>query len=535
MQLYPTRSTFHVVVAGIGLITLGAAARLAPVIAFGGAMLLAVAFGRAVAECSVARLRAAGFEMVWSQPARVHRMLRGGSTVLRGELRNRGDETLSTSNLRAIASSMIEASVAPQALTLGPGARAFFDVTLRAQRVGRWGLHGIALEVRGTPLGAEGLFELPLLFANPIGVEVLPASLGTLVASPRGGRARRSADAGRAGTRAGAGDELRELRDHAPGDPFKRIAWKASARRGRLLVRETDRDEHDIVWLVLDSSVELWAGAPGAAPLDRMIDGVAATAMRHLRRGDSVGLVVAASRVGAWIDPANGPAQGFALADALVSAASVVDSDRSELSEADVARLVSEHARPLDPGSASDAARIDIDALAKRAERLRRHAPFSPRLPFAPTARDAALRQYLASFGIESPPRIDGEREAAEVNLAGVLERIAGERSRANVIHVWAPAPARPAALSASIAALRRQRRELRWTLPPFESGIGSERLQRSGTGARSIAHVVEQAVILRAQAARMRGERVLTRLGVRVVALQGWRRPWPLSPEART
>ena len=31
--------------------------------------------------------------------------------------------------------------------------------------------------------------------------------------------------------------EIRELREHMPGDPFKKIAWKASARRGRLLVR----------------------------------------------------------------------------------------------------------------------------------------------------------------------------------------------------------------------------------------------------------------------------------------------------------
>ena len=31
----------------------------------------------------------------------------------------------------------------------------------------------------------------------------------------------------------GEGDDLRELREHQPGDPFRKIAWKASARRGR--------------------------------------------------------------------------------------------------------------------------------------------------------------------------------------------------------------------------------------------------------------------------------------------------------------
>ena len=39
---------------------------------------------------------------------------------------------------------------------------------------------------------------------------------------------------------AGSGTELRELRELRPGDPFKSIAWKASARSGKLLVREVE-------------------------------------------------------------------------------------------------------------------------------------------------------------------------------------------------------------------------------------------------------------------------------------------------------
>ena len=63
-----------------------------------------------------------------------------------------------------------------------------------------------------------------------------------------------AADAGRPGPLSGDGYELRELRDHQPGDPFKRIAWKASARHGTLLVRDHEREERDVVWLLLDAS-----------------------------------------------------------------------------------------------------------------------------------------------------------------------------------------------------------------------------------------------------------------------------------------
>jgi uncharacterized protein (DUF58 family) len=399
-----------VAVAGAGLLALGAAARLAPVVAFGGAMILAIAFGRAMALVTVTRLRAAGFEMVWTGSARVHRLSRGDSVVLEGELRNRGPEPVRGVALRPIASSMLLASVEPSTLDLLPGARARVEVTVHAPRVGRWGVHGLALEVRGTPLGGDGLYEVPLLFANPLGLEVLPKSAAAFLGSPRGGRARRAVEGGRPANFAGAGDEFRELRDHVPGDPFKRIAWKASARRGRLLAREVDREERDVVWLVVDASVELWAGAPGSAPLDQVIDEVAALAMRHLRQGDRVGLVVMASRLRSWIAPDEGPSHGATLAGALVSAATVVDADRSELEEIDVAARVAEHARPLDPRGLADLRKGDLDALAARADQLRARAPFAPRVPFAPTTREQSLRHYLAAFGIA---RTVGDREAA--------------------------------------------------------------------------------------------------------------------------
>ena len=35
----------------------------------------------------------------------------------------------------------------------------------------------------------------------------------------------------------------------------KRIAWKASARRGQLLVRDFEREERDIVWVILEATV----------------------------------------------------------------------------------------------------------------------------------------------------------------------------------------------------------------------------------------------------------------------------------------
>jgi hypothetical protein len=193
--------------------------------------------------------------------------------------------------------------------------------------------------------------------------------------------------------------------------------------------------------------------------------------------------------------------------------AAVVDADRSELDEAQVAARVAEHARPFDPHGLADLPRGDLGALAARAEKLRGHAPFSPRLPFASTPREQSLRHYLASFGIESPPRIDGERAATESTLEQILDRLRAERPRPSIVHVWAPPPTHVGAMAKRIAALRQRGTELRWTLPPFDAGIGQSPGRR-----HALADVADEAVRARARATRQRGERTLRKLGVRVV-----------------
>jgi len=483
--------------------------RSAAVTAFAGAMILAIAIGRAAALATVTRLRTAGFEMVWSTPKRVVRTTRAASVEFDAELRNRGVDDVRGVGLRVIASSMLEVTVAPDVVDLPAESRLKVRVRVRAKRVGRWGVHGMALEVRGTPGGGEGLYEVPLMFANPFGVEVFPRALKAFMDSPIGGRARRASEQGRPSAIAGEGDELRELRDHLPGDPFKRIAWRASARRGRLVVREMERDQRDVVWIVLDASVELWAGNEGEAPLDDGVDEIAALAARHLRQGDRVGLVVTASRLRTYLTPAAGPAHALKLAAALTSAASMVDADRCELDESEVAARVAEHARPLDPRSLIDVAKGNLDQLAARGEALRGRAPFAPRLPQASTHRERVLRHYLASFGIEAPPRAEGERDRTAVAMSGAFEKLSREKTRPSVVYIWAPAPRSGTLLAASLRKLRAQRIELRWLLPPAQRTADIE--------LSTVPQAVEEAARARAGVARARGERLLRKLGVKV------------------
>ena len=501
------------------MVAVGVAARVSVAVAFGGAMLLAVTLGRALAISTVTRIRASGFEMVWGMTRRVTRLERGGEIVLEAELRNRGFDDARGVNLRPVASSMLDVAIHPPVLDLPAASRVRFEMRVRPRRIGRWAVHGIALEVRGTPLGGEGLYEVPLMFANPHGIEVVPKPLLSTLQSARGGRARVSAPAGRPAPLMGEGDTLKELREHVPGDPFKRIAWKASARRGQLLVREMERDERDIVWLVIDASVELWAGEEGLAPLDFAVEELAGVAARHLARGDKVGLAVFASRMRTWLEPDSGPVQASRIVAALTSTASAVDADRCELDEVELAGRVAEHLRPLDPRGLADVPRGNLDALATRAEAMRVRAPFSPRQPYAPTLREQRLRQYLAAFGVEVPPRASGEREKAEAQLPTVFEKIMREKKKKpSIVHVWAPPPSPrspeqkdPQLVEIAIRKLRSRHVDVRWTMPAFEPALG-----RRAEEVLTVEDVVRDAVRLRVRAAQTRAERGLRGMGVR-------------------
>lgn len=513
MQLHPTRATFQVALAGAAMVAVGVAAKVSAAVAFGGAMLLAITLGRALALSTVTRIRASGFEMVWGTARRVTRAERGIELVLEAELRNRGFDDARGVSLRPVASSMLEVTVSPQVLDLPAASKVRFEVRIKPRRVGRWGVHGIALEVRGTPLGGEGLYEVPLMFANPHGIEVVPKPLLAMLNAPRGGRARLVTATGKSVNLPGEGDTLKELREHVPGDPFKRIAWKASARRGTLLVREMEREERDIVWLVLDASVELWAGEEGRSPLDLAVDEVGGIAARHLARGDKVGVAIFASRIRTWLEPDGGPQQAGKIVAALASAASMIDSDRCELDEAELAQRVAEHLRPLDPRGLSDVPRGNFDALATRAEAMRVRAPFAPRLPHAANPREQRLRHYLAAFGVEVPPRVDGERDKADAQLATLLDRLLKEKKkRATIVHVWAPPIPPGSPVEGAVRKLKARRTDVRWTMPAFEPSLEGH---SPGVPA-NVEDVVLEAVRLRVRASQSRAERAMRGLGVR-------------------
>jgi uncharacterized protein (DUF58 family) len=507
LNIHPTRTAVDLALASIACVTVGMIAQEAAIVAWGGALLVGLVIARSVTELGVARVRAAGFEMLWRSEPRVRRVPRGEVLELEAEVRNRDSRAARYVGLRVVGSPNLEIEIEPSEGEVPAGGRLRAVVRVKTPRVGRHGIHGLSLEVQGSP----GLFEVPLTFANPFGVEVMPRPYSVMMRSPRGGRSRMVADEGRPGVLSGDGLELRELREHRPGDPLKRVAWKASARRGRLMVRDYEREERDVVWLLLDASIELWSGLPGTAPLDLAIDEVAAVAERHITRGDRVGLGILGGRTLAWLEPNRGPSHALEVMAALAHATATYDSDRSDLDEIDVAVRIIEHMRPLDPGAAHRVRASDLDRVARRVERVKPRAPFPTAEVFAEHRRERVLRSYLAAFGIASAARLEADRPRTDLRIADALERLVKKKPRASVAYIWSPAPdlaSRPE-LARALAKFPRRKLELRWVPMKLEQSI-----PRIGS---PLMPAVGDAVRVRALVAEERGIAELRRQGIRI------------------
>jgi uncharacterized protein (DUF58 family) len=230
-------------------------------------------------------------------------------------------------------------------LEVPPRARTEFSFRLVADAAGRVVLHGLAVTLRGP----FGLFEVPLYFPNPLAVKVLPAA----AASQRGAaRTVTGLPLERSGTtrlrRPGGGTELRELREMLPGDSFKSIAWRPSARAGKLLVREVEREVQETRVLVLDVSGTMRGGPPGRRKLDYAIEAAAAEARRALGAGDRVGVLTVDGRVLAHVAPAEGAPHMIRLYDALLGATEVVDADLTDVDDEEVVALVGRYLRHQD-------------------------------------------------------------------------------------------------------------------------------------------------------------------------------------------
>lgn len=206
----------------------------------------------------------------------------------------------------------------------------------------------------------------------------------------------------------GQGTEFDSLREYVDGDDVRSIDWRATARRGDVVVR-TWRPERDRrIYLVLDTG-RTSAGRVGDIPrLDCSMDAALLLGALASRAGDRVDMLAYDRRVRARVE-------GTSRTDLLPAMVHAMAPLEPELLECDAAGMVS-----------TLLARVQQRCLVVLLTELNTAAIEEGLLPLLPqlTAR------HLVMIAAVSDPRV-GEMAAGRGDLAAVYDAAAAERARA--------------------------------------------------------------------------------------------------------
>lgn len=104
----------------------------------------------------------------------------------------------------------------------------------------------------------------------------------------------------------GLGTEFESLREYTEGDDFRKIDWKATARRGKLVVKNFEQERNQAVILCVDMGRRMLSEVEGVRKLDHVLDAMLMLAHAATHAGDFVGVLVYADTVRRYLPPRKG-------------------------------------------------------------------------------------------------------------------------------------------------------------------------------------------------------------------------------------
>jgi len=115
----------------------------------------------------------------------------------------------------------------------------------------------------------------------------------------------------------GLGTEFESLRDYSQGDDYRKIDWKATARRNKIVVRQFEQERNQSIILVIDTGRHMLSEVQGVRKLDHVLDAVLMLTHAANVAGDQVGLLVFSDTVRRYIPPRKGRTQVGQIIEAL--------------------------------------------------------------------------------------------------------------------------------------------------------------------------------------------------------------------------
>lgn len=107
----------------------------------------------------------------------------------------------------------------------------------------------------------------------------------------------------------GQGTEFERLRDYLPDDDYRRIAWKATARRHQPVTVEYETERSQNLIVLLDTGRLMGTPVGAMEKLDYAVNATLMLAYVAAELGDRTGLLAFADRVGVYVPPGRGRRQ----------------------------------------------------------------------------------------------------------------------------------------------------------------------------------------------------------------------------------
>jgi uncharacterized protein (DUF58 family) len=204
--------------------------------------------------------------------------------------------------VREVRPAILGGPVPPRSLVLAAGKATAERVRVEPSRRGREVAGFLVMRSVG-PLGL-GLRQGRL--AVPWDVRVYPNLPATRLKASVVEAVRRREAGLRPLRQLGEGRMFESLREWVPGDDTRRIDWKATARRGKLIARQYEEERRQQVLLVLDAGRLLAEEIDGESRFEHAVRAAVLLALAAVYHDDNVGIMVFADRVSHYVAPQRG-------------------------------------------------------------------------------------------------------------------------------------------------------------------------------------------------------------------------------------
>lgn len=407
--MIPTLTRTALYAAIVAVATLGFGLALSSnVLLFSGQLVLAmIALAYLAALPSVRLVREERLEFAWRLPPLASGVVTPGIPFrVRCRLRNLTSLEIKRARLGVFSSAGLKLNLDDHAaVSVRPGDKLDFEIEAQALSAGRHFFHGLTLLMTDR----FGLIQTHLHFPSNLALSAFPRpAAGRRLP----GRPLTGSPLDRAGRHFlnlhGSGTELKEIRQHRSGDPYRSIDWKATARTGRLMVRQMESEIQATHYILLDSSATMRPGEPGGRKLDYGVEAASAFARLALGRNDRVGLIAFDTRIVVHITPGEGRTHWLRVTDKLIGLFDRVDEDLTDLTDVELVEAVAAHMRQQEgtslPRMRGGTWPFDVDFMVKHIRRILGK-PNPADRELAGSTQMAELRRYCRERGLPVPYR----------------------------------------------------------------------------------------------------------------------------------